>query len=267
MTGSIRLHSLFPQGWGEGKRAPFTTFRGMATNASIQQFERPLDVSVIAPKRGHIYQLRGHGYAGRTMRKYAETWAASTLLRGECVHWIDGASRMNPTRILRRFPRGEAAARDHLHRLYVGRGFTVHQLATLVERLEREVSITAAPLVIVDAPLAMHLDRQVGDHEARCLMRQLLQHLQSVAVLNHVAVLIITEHTPMSKRHKHLLMMVERKSSQQLIEHVRSQGRNARRWLSHEPSGSSGQWPQNQNVLRRYIRPKHQVVGPNDGSS
>lgn len=243
----------------------------MATNASIQRFERPLDFSVIAPKRGHIYQLRGHGHAGRTMRKYAETWAASALLRGECVHWIDGASRMNPTRILRRFPRSEASARDHLHRLYVGRGFTVHQLATLIERLECEVSITAAPLVIIDAPLAMHLDRQIGDHEARCLMRQLIQHLQSVAVLNNVAVLIITEHMPTSKRHQHLLTMVERNSSHQLIEHVRGRGRNTRRWLSHEPSGSTGQWPQNQNVLRRYIEPNQQsepqFAGLNDDSS
>ncbi len=243
----------------------------MARNASIQRFERPLDTSIITPKKGHIYQLRGHGHAGRTMRKYAEIWTASALLRGERVHWIDGASRMNPTRILQRFPKSEASARDHLHRLYVGRGFTVHQLATLIERLEREVSITAASLVIVDAPLAMHLDRQVGDHEARCLMRQLIQHLQSVAVLNNVAVLIITEHTPTSKRHKHLLMMVERNSSHQLIEHVRGQGRNARRWLSHEPSGSSGQWPQNKIVLRRYIGPnqqgKHQLVEPNDGPS
>lgn len=240
----------------------------MAPNTSLQQLERPLDFSVIAPKKGHVYHLRGHGHAGRTMRKYAETWAASALLRGECVHWIDGASRMNPTRILHRFPRSETSARDHLHRLYVGRGFTVHQLATLIERLEREVSITAAPLVIVDAPLAMHLDRQVGDHEARCLMRQLIQHLQSVAVLGNVAVLIITEHTPTSKRHKQLLTMVERNSSQQLIEHVRGSGRNARRWLSHNPSGSSGQWPQHQNILTTYIKPnqqdQHQVVGPND---
>ena len=224
----------------------------MATYAPVQRREVNLDLDVIAPMRGHVYHLRGYGHAGRSMRRYAEAWTVAALMQGECVHWIDGASRMNPTRSLNRFPVRDSSAREHLHRLYVGRGFTVHQLATLVERLGREVSITAAPLVVIDAPIAMHLDRQVSDHEARCLMRQIIEELHSVAQRNNTAVLVITRHEPESKRHQQLLRMVERQATHELLEHVHGRGRNIRRWLSHQPSGAIGQWPQHGMNLNQY---------------
>ena len=224
----------------------------MATYAPIQQREVNLDHDVIAPRRGHVYHLRGHGHAGRSMRRYAEAWTVAALLQGECVHWIDGASRMNPARILNRIPVRDSSAREHLRRLYVGRGFTVHQLTTLVERLGREVSITAAPLVVIDAPIAMHLDRQVSDHEARCLMRQLIGELRSIAQRNNTAVLVITRHEAESKRHQQLLRMVERQATHQLLEHVQGRGRNVRRWLSHQPSGAIGRWPQHGTNLNRH---------------
>ena len=224
----------------------------MATYAPIQQREVNLDHDVIAPRRGHVYHLRGHGHAGRSMRRYAEAWTVAALMQGECVHWIDGASRMNPARILNRIPVRDSSAREHLRRLYVGRGFTVHQLTTLVERLGREVSITAAPLVVIDAPIAMHLDRQVSDHEARCLMRQLIGELRSIAQRNNTAVLVITRHEAESKRHQQLLRMVERQATHQLLEHVQGRGRNVRRWLSHQPSGAIGRWPQHGTNLNRH---------------
>ena len=224
----------------------------MATYAPIQQREVNLNHDVIAPMRGHVYHLRGYGYAGQSMRRYAEAWTVAALMQGECVHWIDGVSRMNPARILNQFPVRDSSAGEHLRRLYVGRGFTVHQLTTLVERLGREVSITAAPLVVIDAPIAMHLDRQVSDHEARCLMRQLIGELRSIAQRNNTAVLVITRHEAESKRHQQLLRMVERQATHQLLEHVHGRGRNVRRWLSHQPSGAIGRWPQHGTNLNRY---------------
>lgn len=224
----------------------------MATYAPVQRREVDLNHDVIAPIRGHIYHLRGHGHAGRSMRRYAEAWTVAALMQGECVHWIDGASRMNPARILNRFPVRDSSSRENLHRLYVGRGFTVHQLTTLVERLGREVSITAAPLVVIDAPIAMHLDRQVSDHEARCLMRQLIGELRSIAQHNNTAVLVITRHEAESKRHQQLLRMVEQQATHQLLEHIHGRGRNVQRWLSHQPSGAIGRWPQHGTNLKRY---------------
>jgi len=202
----------------------------------------PLNLRAIAPKRGEIYQLQGTGRVGSSMRKYAENWAASALLRGECVHWIDGASRIDPARVLAAFPPTEPAPQEHLRRLFIGRGFTVHQLTTLVERLIREVSITASPLVIIDGPIGMHLDRQVGDHEARCLMRRMVANLQHLARMHHVAVIIITSNRPKSKRHQHLLSMVERRADQQLRQAEQTKLRN-RGVLVHQPTGAIGVWP------------------------
>lgn len=201
-----------------------------------------LNLPAIAPKRGELYQLQGAGRIGHSMRKYAEIWATSALLRGESVHWVDGASRIDPARILAAFPSTETAPREHLRRLFIGRGFTVHQLTTLVERLAREVSITNSPLVVIDGPIAMHLDRQVGDHEARCLMRRIVSKLQLLARTYHVAVIIITAHKPKSKRHRHLLAMVESAATQHLQQVHQTTVRNCG-VLLHKPTGAIGVWP------------------------
>lgn len=214
----------------------------MTISVPVQRGMTALNLRAIAPKRGEIYQLQGSGRVGSSMRKYAEIWAASALLRGECVHWVDGASRIDPARILAAFPPTESAPQEHLRRLFIGRGFTVHQLTTLVERLAREVSITASPLVIIDGPIGMHLDRQVGDHEARCLMRRMVVNLQHLAKTHHVAVIIITSNQPKSKRHKHLLSMVERRANQQLQQAQQTTLRN-RGILIHQPTGAIGVWP------------------------
>lgn len=214
----------------------------MTISVPVQRGMTALNLRTIAPKRGEIYQLQGSGRVGSSMRKYAEIWAASALLRGECVHWVDGASRIDPARILAAFPPTESAPQEHLRRLFIGRGFTVHQLTTLVERLAREVSITASPLVIIDGPIGMHLDRQVGDHEARCLMRRMVVNLQHLAKTHHVAVIIITSNQPKSKRHQHLLSMVERRANQQLQQAQQATLRN-RGILIHQPTGAIGVWP------------------------
>ena len=216
----------------------------MTVNFPIQRSDAALDLTTIAPMRGGIYQLHGHGRAGQSMRKYAEAWTVAALMRGESVHWVDGASRIDPSRILKCFPSHEPSARDHLHRLFIGRGFTVHQLATLVERLPREVSITRSPLVVIDGPIAMHLDTQVGDHEARSLMRSISIQLQDLAEKNNTAVIVITATEPVSKRHQHLLAMIERRSSQHLSEQRIAKTDRSPRWLIHQPSGTSGMWPE-----------------------
>ena len=215
----------------------------MSLHRAIQRPINTLNLARISPKRGEVYHLRSLGQAGRSMRKYAESWVVAALQTGQSVHWIDGASRINPARFLNRFPPDESNVHGHLHRLFIGRGFTVHQLATLIERLAREVSITGSPLVVIDAPISMHLDAQIGDHEARCLMRRLMEEVQSIATKQQTAIILITDKEPKSKRHQQLLRMVEQKSTQQLSEDRPLRGKGARCWLSHSPSGLSGMWP------------------------
>ena len=40
---------------------------------------RVIDEQQIIPRRGGIYRLCGSGFAGKTMRIYAEAWAAMAL--------------------------------------------------------------------------------------------------------------------------------------------------------------------------------------------
>ena len=62
------------------------------------------DTNLVMPKHGHLYHLRGEGRAGASMRQYADAWTAMALIQGKKVHWIDGACRFNPTKILQCVP-------------------------------------------------------------------------------------------------------------------------------------------------------------------
>ena len=119
--------------------------------------QRVIDEQQIMPRKGGIYRLCGSGFAGKAMRSYAEAWTAMALMGGQYVHWIDGACRFNPERILRCFPPTLPEANYLLRNLFIGRGFTVHQFSSLVERVADELSITEAQLIVVDGPVAMHL--------------------------------------------------------------------------------------------------------------
>ena len=150
--------------------------------------ERIIDEQQIIPRRGGIYRLCGSGFAGKSMRVYAEAWAAMALMNGQYVHWIDGACRFNPARILACFPNTYPNANNLLHNLFIGRGFTVHQFTSLIDRIANELAITMAELVIIDGPIVMHLDSQVKDREARTLLKRSMDKLNQIAVKNKAAV-------------------------------------------------------------------------------
>ena len=71
------------------------------------------------PKHGHLYHLRGEGRAGASMRQYADAWTAMALIRGKNVHWIDGACRFNPTKILQCVPSSFPEPEQLLHQMFV----------------------------------------------------------------------------------------------------------------------------------------------------
>ena len=134
----------------------------------------------------------GNGFVGKSMRQYAEAWTAMALMNGQYAHWIDGACRFNPDRILRCFPETYPEANYLLRNLFIGRGFTVHQFASLVQRMTDELTITDAKLIVVDGPIVMHLDAQVKEREARTLLKRCMAKLTEVAEQNDIAVIVIT---------------------------------------------------------------------------
>ncbi|MGB0463769.1 MAG: hypothetical protein ACPGIG_02845 [Candidatus Poseidoniaceae archaeon] len=225
--------------------------------------DRVIDEQQIIPRRGGIYRLCGNGFAGKTMRVYAEAWTAMALMNGQYVHWIDGACRFNPARVLACFPDSYPNANDLLHNLFIGRGFTVHQFTSLIDRVANELAITMAKLIIVDGPIVMHLDAQVKDREARTLLKRSIDKLNQIAVNNDVAVIVITAAKAHSKRHKMLLDIVDNHCNQSLLGRRRKIGSRGKMWLIHRPSGSCGfreEWQEQETLEQSYSRILHQQL-------
>lgn len=225
--------------------------------------DRVIDEQQIIPQRGGIYRLCGSGFAGKTMRVYAEAWTAMALMNGQYVHWIDGACRFNPARVLACFPDSYPNANDLLHNLFIGRGFTVHQFTSLIDRVANELAITMAKLIIVDGPIVMHLDAQVKDREARTLLKRSIDKLSQIAVNNDVAVIVITAAKAHSKRHKILLDIVDNHCNQSLLGRRRKIGSRGKMWLIHRPSGSCGfreEWQEQETLEQSYSRILHQQL-------
>ena len=225
--------------------------------------ERVIDEQQIIPRCGGIYRLCGSGFAGKTMRVYAEAWTAMALMNGQYVHWIDGACRFNPARVLACFPDTYPNANDLLHNLFIGRGFTVHQFTSLIDRVTNELAITMAKMIIVDGPIAMHLDTQVKDREARTLLKRSIDKLNEIAVKNDVVVIVITAAKAHSKRHKMLLDIVDNYCNQSLMGRRRKIGNRRKMWLIHRPSGSCGfreEWQEQETLKQSYSRILHQQL-------
>tara|TARA_B100000925_G_C21990910_1_gene466787 strand:- start:1263 stop:2015 length:753 start_codon:yes stop_codon:yes gene_type:complete len=225
--------------------------------------DRVIDEQQIIPRRGGIYRLCGSGFAGKNMRVYAEAWTAMALMNGQYVHWIDGACRFNPARVLACFPDTYPNANDLLHNLFIGRGFTVHQFTSLIDRVANELAITMAKLIIVDGPIVMHLDAQVKDREARTLLKRSIEKLNEIAVKNDAAVIVITAAKAHSKRHKMLLNIVDNHCNQSLLGRRRKIGSRGKIWLIHRPSGSCGfreEWQEQETLKQSYSRILHQQL-------
>ena len=212
----------------------------MRRRRSLRRLDAELDETRIVPRSGGVYQLCGSGRSGKSMREYAEAWTALALMAGEFVHWIDGATRFNPARVMQCFPEHIPESNTLLRNLFIGRGFTVHQFSSLIERLDDELRITGARLVVVDGPITMHLDPQVKEREARTLLRRCMDRLSRVAIEHNVSVIVITESTPNSKRHSLLLQTVERRCNQRLLGRIERFRGKKKMWLLHFPSGCSG---------------------------
>ena len=71
-------------------------WRGFA----LTQHRQGIDPTHVQPIQGQIYHLCGPGRSGKSMRTVSEHWVAYALDRGEVVHWVDGACRIDPARFI-----------------------------------------------------------------------------------------------------------------------------------------------------------------------
>ena len=140
------------------------------------------------PSKG-ITLLEGPGYFGKDVRAVAQHWTTAFLSEGHVIHWLDGSNRFDPTRFFSSLQSRNCNIEDGLRRLYIGRGFTLHQLHALIMRVRHEVVLTKASMLVIDGIMTMFLDEQIKRFEARSILRHCLAMLQDVATQCPVIVL------------------------------------------------------------------------------
>ena len=140
-----------------------------------------------------ITWIEGPGYFGKEMRFIAQEATAVLLSENKTVHWIDGVHRFNPSTFFEPLKNRNCGLEEGLRRLYIARGFTLHQLHALILRVHQETMLTKASLVVVDGLLAMFLDDQIRRYEGRSILRNCLHSLENLS--KHCAVIIIDGHS------------------------------------------------------------------------
>ena len=151
---------------------------------------RPRAAVDFRPRQPGVHVLLGDGRHGRRARPVAEAWVALALASGHVVHWIDGGCRLDPGRFspwLGQLGVGPRA----LASLRVARGFTAHQFAAMVARLEEEVKNSGSRLVVVDAPMAMFDDEELRAREGRDMVQHLCADLERTASANSATVIVV----------------------------------------------------------------------------
>lgn len=149
----------------------------------------------VRPRQSGVHLVLGSGRHGRHARPLVEAWVALALAGGHVVHWLDGACRLDPGRLMDPLRRLGAGPRS-LRALRVARGFTAHQFAAMAARLPQEVEESGAALVVFDAPATMLDDPEIGAREGRDLMRHLCSDMQHLVDHTGIVALVICGEGP-----------------------------------------------------------------------
>ena len=152
-----------------------------------------------------ITLLEGPGYFGTDGRLLAQHWTSILLSKGHAVHWIDGGHRFDPTGFFPSMRSLDCPIEDGLRRLYIGRGFTLHQLHALIRRVRHEVALTQASMIVVDGMLAMFLDEQIKRFEARSILRHCMASLEEVGRNCPIVLLDGKTTSPLHQQLKHTI--------------------------------------------------------------
>ncbi|MEC7484043.1 MAG: hypothetical protein VX998_04560, partial [Candidatus Thermoplasmatota archaeon] len=152
-----------------------------------------------------ITLLEGPGYFGKDGRLLAQHWTSILLSKGHAVHWIDGGHRFDPSRFFPAMRSLNCPIEDGLRRLYIGRGFTLHQLHALIQRVRHEVALTQASMIVVDGMLAMFLDEQIKRFEARSILRHCMASLEEVGRTCPIVLLDGKTMSPLHQQLKHTM--------------------------------------------------------------
>ena len=152
-----------------------------------------------------ITLIEGPGFFGKDIRFVVQHWTAICLSKGHAVHWIDGGHRFDPSRFFPTMRALNCDLEDGLRRLYIGRGFTLHQLHALIRRMRHEIVLTKASMVVIDGMLAMFLDEHIKRFESRSILRHCLEALEELSRTCPVVVLDGNATSPLHQQLKHTM--------------------------------------------------------------
>ena len=107
---------------------------------------KPTNRNLQIPSSG-ITLLEGPGSFGKEVRAVVQSWSVLLLSQGHAVHWIDGGHRFDPSKFFPAMRSLNCSIEESLRRLYIGRGFTLHQLHALIVRVRHELALTKGPLI------------------------------------------------------------------------------------------------------------------------
>ena len=218
---------------------------GTKNSAFEMAIQRPPDSTFhqdIFPRLGQWTHLTSPGKSGRLMRGVVEVWVCQVLAEGFPVHWVDGACRMDPSRLLKILNQMGVPSDECLSRLYVSRGFTLHQLVRQIERLPVEMALTGSPFVFLDGWLMMHSDEQVGDRESRLLFRHKCSILKQMQE-KQPRILISSGDSRFRTKREHALQRMQRAHTTNRLHGCLVGPKNAQKLkLYHEKTNQTGYW-------------------------
>ena len=152
-----------------------------------------------------ITLLEGPGYFGKDVRHVVQHWTAILLSQGHAVHWIDGGHRFDPSGFFPAMRSLNCPIEDGLRRLYIGRGFTLHQLHALISRVQHEVALTHASMIVIDGMLKMFLDEQIKRFESRSILRHCMDSLEKLSLRCPIVLLDGKSKSPLHQQLKHTM--------------------------------------------------------------
>lgn len=176
--------------------------------------------------------------------------ASAELAAGRTVHWVDGGSRLDPTRFVPHLRWRGADPREVLRHLLVSRGFTAHQVLAQVDalrvRLTGEVEPDGPPVRLIIADRLPHpfADPSLRTDEARRLFTHAVERLASIARVLDALVLITWRRHSIPPLPAGFVEVLARCADLRL--HAIASGRGRRRHralrLELEPWGRRVQW-------------------------
>lgn len=163
------------------------------------------DLLPLLPKAGGVYLISG-GYEVNTVTMGL---AATYLLTGERVYWVDGGNAFNPYHLTEAAKRLCLDPGPLLKRLFVARAFTVYQLDALIaKRLEPDLKKHPKALGIIFDPLKLFLDPDVAEPEAKRVLQSISRRIRHLKERGYRLIVINPDHESQALERNNLLQII-----------------------------------------------------------